>query len=752
MKLTNLLPIRSEQPIMEGVTFGQSEMNKVKQAGNVYIGIEYEFTLSEVDDMEDERNEFIERREEELKEHYMDELRSKYRSRAPDEDTAADVIYDSLVDIKNIRDGIAIIEQYIDLGEYSEGNEDVNDLDENEYGELTDALQNIAVALDDLDDKESDLDDLADEIDESFTSLTVYQTTISFDDLHNLSETISIIPDFSSLTSVDDPFKSSEVSDQNEVFETYLTQGALRITESNNLGPLISITKANFNKSRIEQQIEAEIQDWIDQEADDDYERDYEEMVRGEAQNEAEMYYPDGIGDNEEHAERAEQLLDDYGDVMDSIERVYPDGPPPLAEAVGIPLPITEAIDHMYEMLDFIKEHGYTDNRAGMHVNMSLSDSDMSMEDFNPIKLVILMDDGYVNDNFPKRDYTGPVFSAFDSHKLMTIVENMVSAGSNPEEFDQGIVKEIESLVKRGSNLQGKGTNFNINGVTGETNPSKRRVEFRYFGGVTPPQKTAGYEYRGEGMEFEIYRAAYSLMAAFDENFLRREYIESLWNFVDDRVEEVYNSSLSDLFSWVNEAYRLVKKNLMDEENYDEMLIEVRNNPKNMEAIFQNNFRAAQGKKETDLNPDEQIKKIVNANSEDIEDDVDEYFEILASVVEKGKWNSMKAVEMSLSNSRLFSRLGSGNRLELLSLVIGGDKRTDDRDVQSMIRDIAVVIMDWWLEEQADRDMLRRFDKEKVRRAVALAIIPHVEEYLEQGTRNRTLDDLRDQIDFIRLG
>lgn len=206
------------------------------------------------------------------------------------------------------------------------------------------------------------------------------------------------------------------------------------------------------------------------------------------------------------------------------IREVKPDASvPDGVETVTKPLPITKALDVMDKMFDHIQEVGTTAENTGMHVNISIKNEQFNRHNFNPIKLIMLMDNNEILGRYPVRDHVEDVLAFLEARKKV-LIEEMVESKHAGRELTKFLHNNIDKIEK----YQG----FNFNHLFGNyTSFKNRRVEFRFFGGD-------GYEERYKEMSRDIYRAAYMTMAAFDPDFLNKEYLRNIMDVIDKIVKD----------------------------------------------------------------------------------------------------------------------------------------------------------------------------------------------------------------------
>lgn len=210
-------------------------------------------------------------------------------------------------------------------------------------------------------------------------------------------------------------------------------------------------------------------------------------------------------------------------------------------EIITQALPIKEAFSVMEDMHEFIKENGHTTDKSGMHVN--ISHQGFSTENLNILKMLLFLDvnffqnlspTGSTNNKFPVRNHVGTMFRLFPNrpvdldsgsamdNDIVRLADTFVETGDIDE-----MAEELSFKLRRE-----KYTAVNLTTFIPQSNMSRNRLEFRFFGGED-------YEFRTEEIQRDILNACYVILAAYDEDFLRREYIEAIIRFMNTVIDEM---------------------------------------------------------------------------------------------------------------------------------------------------------------------------------------------------------------------
>lgn len=233
------------------------------------------------------------------------------------------------------------------------------------------------------------------------------------------------------------------------------------------------------------------------------------------------------------------------------IEAIVEDGSIPTdqgGEVITRPLGIQETFNVMDDIFDYIQNEGYTDDKTGMHVNMSHRKF-QSIQDLNLLKLVVLLDPDFVQSRdlgnwYERNKMVQNLYDNLTPTLLKKIAQKLV----NPQQQGMQMLETIESELRYALVTREKFSSVNFRSAIGYVNSSERRVEFRYFGGEN-------YEYRKDDIERSIWFACYCMLAMVTDDFLRREYYEHLFKVLNRYCNKYFDMTFFDLV----DGYRTVK-------------------------------------------------------------------------------------------------------------------------------------------------------------------------------------------------
>lgn len=169
------------------------------------------------------------------------------------------------------------------------------------------------------------------------------------------------------------------------------------------------------------------------------------------------------------------------------------------------PMPITQFMPKLEQMLNYIKKVGTTDSRTSIHINMSIKGIPNLSERIDPIKLIMFTNEEFIWKTFTDRrnnPYTASIRDKVNREGLPT-KEELFHVMNGRKLQTKAAVEKFDSI------------NFsNIHGETG-------RVEFRQMGG-------AGYEKKLNDIRKVVGEFSHNLSLAVDETYKKKEYIKKL--------------------------------------------------------------------------------------------------------------------------------------------------------------------------------------------------------------------------------
>jgi hypothetical protein len=114
-------------------------------------------------------------------------------------------------------------------------------------------------------------------------------------------------------------------------------------------------------------------------------------------------------------------------------------------EIVSPKMPVREALKYMKGMFDFIKKHGKTTSKTGLHVNMSYEGK--SLSEIDELKLMLFMDEDWVWKKFPERIENKYAASNYD-HIIDSIKLGMIDKNPELEQISDKLIGKYKNTLK----------------------------------------------------------------------------------------------------------------------------------------------------------------------------------------------------------------------------------------------------------------------------------------------------------------
>jgi len=223
---------------------------------------------------------------------------------------------------------------------------------------------------------------------------------------------------------------------------------------------------------------------------------------------------------------------------FNDIERVLIEaGVTDGVETVSKPLKLNDSLALNEQMLTHIRDVGWTDEGTGLHVNVSLRGMNFKRDNFNPAKLILLLNPKMLQEFFQLRGYVGDQFDGLTDMKLSDMAWGVAKygRGSLIEHFEKSAFDHDKHRQVNFNNFHTKSFDMDL---------SLDRIEFRYIGGKD-------YEHRQKTIEWHIYRMVYLTMVAFNEGFAEKEYLKEMQKVLDRESKEKFaGMSFFELVEW----------------------------------------------------------------------------------------------------------------------------------------------------------------------------------------------------------
>jgi hypothetical protein len=177
------------------------------------------------------------------------------------------------------------------------------------------------------------------------------------------------------------------------------------------------------------------------------------------------------------------------------------------AELITNPMPYSEARVMLSKVCSILQEIAETNDRTGIHINISFDSNDINIEGVNPIKLILNIDEEKIYEVFPDRR---------NNVYCKSIKTILPYKGYDFSTATSKILSSSLALTSEASKYYG--VNF--------TCLSDGRLEFRYIGGEDYQYKTSEILELIDYFIITSYNSLYSNLTRGEEKMLRR-YLET---------------------------------------------------------------------------------------------------------------------------------------------------------------------------------------------------------------------------------
>lgn len=186
-------------------------------------------------------------------------------------------------------------------------------------------------------------------------------------------------------------------------------------------------------------------------------------------------------------------------------------------EFISPALEINEALKQMQQVLEFIREHGYTNTSTGLHINISVPDYNVDKLDY--VKLAIFLGDKYVLEQFDRlsNHYCDGAYKKI-GNKVQQMKGDELKAVMN--KMKEGLTLAASKIIHTG--YTSKYTSINT---------KEGYIEFRSPGGNYLDDPV-------EKLTNTAVRMALALRIATDENMYKKEYQKRLYKVLNDQGEK----------------------------------------------------------------------------------------------------------------------------------------------------------------------------------------------------------------------
>ena len=203
-------------------------------------------------------------------------------------------------------------------------------------------------------------------------------------------------------------------------------------------------------------------------------------------------------------------------------------------EFITEPLSLDDTLYAMDRMFDFIDMYGKTTHETGLHMNISIDGMDFTEDRVDPVKLMLLVDDAFMDNQFSWRKYVDRMVAEFDNRDAVELAAiNYKMRGI------QGVEMYTKNNLRRKYSIEGKHQAISFTNLY-YIRQTTNRIEFRYPGGDD-------YHEDIDKITWHLYRLCYMLLVTFDPSFKYDEYIKDLYRFWDRLSMKHFNRTFAEL-------------------------------------------------------------------------------------------------------------------------------------------------------------------------------------------------------------
>jgi hypothetical protein len=198
-------------------------------------------------------------------------------------------------------------------------------------------------------------------------------------------------------------------------------------------------------------------------------------------------------------------------------------------EVISPPLPMPEFVKMVPKMFKWIGTEGYTNDKCGFHIHMSLKNVPDLQKEIDLVKITMFTDEEYIFKSFKSR---------LNNEYVVSVKKKMVSSKS----ITRAEVKDLIDVKK----LEQKVASTHFNAINWEgLSDDHGHIEFRYIGGK-------GYDKQWDKIKTITGQYAYNLNLACNKEFKKKEYFRKMFR--------VINKAEMKFLLWQLDAIEFVKR------------------------------------------------------------------------------------------------------------------------------------------------------------------------------------------------
>ena len=247
---------------------------------------------------------------------------------------------------------------------------------------------------------------------------------------------------------------------------------------------------------------------------------------------EYEMRFEEGVG-----AEQVIDILNKYNIEYDSVVTEHDD----MMEVITPKFSLSEGISHIKSMFSLIKSEGIeVPEMAGMHI--SISTNKYSLEDFNHLKFLILLDSDYVHSIFPEREHVVN-YNKYIKTMLQNLPSSLMRTKKDVENIEWRVMTELDTAKY-------------VTAAVKDFFTSDGRIELRFIGGEN-------YDQMYDDIKIQLLRSLLLMEVAYTDLY-DKVYYKKLSEFLeqDSSMVRLKKQAFEIIRNGTpKEAYQLIEKN-----------------------------------------------------------------------------------------------------------------------------------------------------------------------------------------------
>lgn len=198
-------------------------------------------------------------------------------------------------------------------------------------------------------------------------------------------------------------------------------------------------------------------------------------------------------------------------------------------EIASPPLSLPEFLSYMEKMFKWIDKVGYTTDKCGFHIHMSVKGIENLLNHIDMIKLILFTEEDYIYKEFKSRKYSKYTRSSkgkMGSFDVRIALQDIISQKSPLD-----ILKNLDGFHDHNDSIRAvvKGTHSHL--------------EFRYLGGKN-------YHKKYDKITSNIGRYAHTVSISMDPEYKKKEYIKKIFK-IQKIIDNITKKAKLEISVWV---------------------------------------------------------------------------------------------------------------------------------------------------------------------------------------------------------